>query len=92
MPSTLLRLQVTTMSTSEPLVVLRSGVSIPLSVISRLIDLECAGIRFTRQPDGSVNAGPRTALTSADLDWLREHHIYVRLAVAESEAACTRVF
>jgi hypothetical protein len=71
-------------------VVLRSGVSLPLSVVSRLIALEFAGVTFTRQADGSVTAGPRASLTQADMDWLTQHGTLVRLAVAEAEAACAR--
>lgn len=75
---------------SDPIVTTQSGQVFPYSLIRRLIALEDAGVRFVRQPDGSVIAGPRAALTAADVEWLREHRDIVRLAIAATEVACAR--
>lgn len=78
------------MSVSDPLVTMQSGQVFPLSLITRLIALEDAGARFTRQPDGSVTVGPRAALSPEDVAWLREHRDIIRRAIADVEAACRR--
>lgn len=77
-------------SISDPLVTLQSGQVFPLSLISRLIALEDGGVQFVLQPDGSVIAGPRAALTAGDVVWLREHRDIIRHAIAATEASCAR--
>lgn len=77
-------------STSNQLVILRSGVVVDLRVVSRLIDLEASGLTFTRRADGGVRVGPPDRVPPPTLAWLREHRDAVQTVVREAEDACRR--
>jgi hypothetical protein len=74
---------------SDALVPLTDGPSVPLVVVSRLIDLEARGVDVHLQPDGKIFAGPRSAVSETDLEFIRQHRPYVVAAllyIAQQEA------
>lgn len=66
---------------SDVFVPLVNGPSVPVAVVSFLIDLEWRGVELRLEPDGSVFAGPRSAVTATDLAFLRNHRDHVVAAL-----------
>jgi CO dehydrogenase/acetyl-CoA synthase epsilon subunit len=66
---------------SEALIPLIDGPSVPVTVVSFLIDLEWRGVEVRLEPDGTVFAGPRAAVTASDLSFLRDHRDHVVAAL-----------
>lgn len=54
------------MTTSEKLVVLRGGVSVPVSAVVLLLDLEARGFSFSRPGPDTLRVSPPGQLTEAD--------------------------
>jgi hypothetical protein len=63
---------VSPMSTSNPLVVLRNGLSVPVDAVELLLALERRGLDVRFDGDG-LTVGPRTLLTDQDRDAIRAH-------------------
>jgi hypothetical protein len=54
-------------------VTLRGGVVANVAVVTRLIDLEARGCRFTLQPAGRFRVEPANELTPDDRAFLQQH-------------------
>jgi hypothetical protein len=73
-------------SSSEPsFVVLGNGWSVPLSAVQLLLELEGRGLSIRGDDDGGLVVGPRSRLTDADREAIRQHRDALRVLVAFSE-------
>lgn len=73
------------MASSDQVIVLRGGVPVLASVISKLIDLETRGARFQLSAAGRFRVEPVAVLTDADRTFLREHQADARRAIEYAE-------
>jgi hypothetical protein len=72
-------------TTSESLIPLRDGPTVPAWVCQWLIEAEGRGLLFRIQPDGKVHVGPRARVQPDDLSFIRHHRDAVRACVAYIE-------
>jgi hypothetical protein len=73
------------MSNSDPvLVVLRSGLSVPVDVLRLLWELETRGLSVRIDGDG-LTVGPRRLLTDEDRSAIREHRDELKALVRDVE-------
>jgi hypothetical protein len=69
-------------TSSEPvLVTLRGGVVADCVVVSRLLQLEARGCRFTLEPEGRFRVSPANQLSADDRTFLRQHRDQARLVL-----------
>lgn len=69
-------------SSDSELLTLKGGLTLPLGVIRRMIEIEAKGGAFTLLADGHFRVLPVSVLTTDDAAFLRAHRALVRSAVA----------
>lgn len=70
------------MNGSERFVTMRGGLTVPLTPLMLVLDLEARGIRLTADEDGAIVATPRGRLTDAERDELRRYRNHVLALLA----------
>lgn len=69
------------------LVPLHHGPTVPLLVISYLIDGESRGLTFRAEPDGRLHIGPKHSVTPADLAFVKKHRDVILACVTYTSTA-----
>ncbi|MDA1307325.1 MAG: hypothetical protein O2917_08700 [Acidobacteria bacterium] len=70
---------------SDHIVTLKGGVTMPLAIIQRLIDLEDRGCTFRLEAEGRFRVTPPSALTPDDAAFLSAHRDDARRAIQYCE-------
>lgn len=80
----------TVQRSTDPAVVLRGGLSVPLSALRTLWGLEDRGVTVRLRADGRLVVSPRSRLAPDDDAAIREHRDQLALLVAYVETGGTQ--
>ncbi len=69
------------MATSSEFVTLKGGFTLPVAVVTYLLDCEDRGLRFRVLPDGRLHVAPHDAIRDTDRAFIAQHRDLLRACI-----------